>query len=210
MSTLIIARHGNTFAPGEPPRRVGAGTDLPLVDTGLAQGIVLGNALAKLDLIPSKIFCSELQRTQQTAEQACLAMDITVPITTDCRFNEIDYGVDENKTEDAVIARIGREAIQTWDAYNQVPPGWQVEPDAIKAHWQSFANEIIQQHPDETIMVVTSNGIARFAPCLLANESEFDAKYTRKIATGAFCELAFKQAWSVRRWNQRPHDIASP
>jgi transcriptional regulator GlxA family with amidase domain len=30
MTTLIIARHGNTFEDGETPRRVGARTDLPL------------------------------------------------------------------------------------------------------------------------------------------------------------------------------------
>ena len=39
MKRLIIARHGNTFRPGETPTRVGAGTDLPLVEETRARSI---------------------------------------------------------------------------------------------------------------------------------------------------------------------------
>ena len=39
MKTLIIARHGNTFRPGETPTRVGSRTDLPLVEEERGRGI---------------------------------------------------------------------------------------------------------------------------------------------------------------------------
>ena len=41
MTTLIIARHGNTFDKGDIPTRVGARTDLPLVEKGRAQAKAL-------------------------------------------------------------------------------------------------------------------------------------------------------------------------
>ena len=45
MTTLIIARHGNTFNPGDTPTRVGKHTDMPLVEKGEAQGRALGRYL---------------------------------------------------------------------------------------------------------------------------------------------------------------------
>ncbi len=40
--TLYIVRHGNTFEPDEPPRRIGRRTDLPLVESGRAKEDKLG------------------------------------------------------------------------------------------------------------------------------------------------------------------------
>ena len=39
---LLIARHGNTFQPDETPKRLGL-QDIPLVESGLAQGRALVN-----------------------------------------------------------------------------------------------------------------------------------------------------------------------
>ena len=60
MRTLIIARHGNTFRPGETPTRVGARTDLPLVEEERARGI--GLYLKKLGLIPTPAHCRTRRR----------------------------------------------------------------------------------------------------------------------------------------------------
>ena len=68
MKTLIIARHGNTFRPGETPTRVGAGTDLPLVEEERARGV--GKYLKNKGLIPSKIYAAPLRRTMETARLA--------------------------------------------------------------------------------------------------------------------------------------------
>ena len=48
MKTLIIARHGNTFAKGETPTRVGCHTDLELVEEERGRGV--GLYLKKLGL----------------------------------------------------------------------------------------------------------------------------------------------------------------
>ena len=56
MKRLIIARHGNTFRKDETPTRVGAGTDLPLVEEERARGI--GKYLKAKGLIPTKVFAA--------------------------------------------------------------------------------------------------------------------------------------------------------
>src|SRR5579862_7485718 len=102
---LLIARHGNTFGPGDTVRRVGI-TDLPLSDSGLQQGRNLGVYLRQNQLIPDVIFTSTLKRTLQTAEQAQLTMQTHVPVHPLMIFNEIDYGPDENQPEEYVVARV--------------------------------------------------------------------------------------------------------
>jgi 2,3-bisphosphoglycerate-dependent phosphoglycerate mutase len=131
--TLLVARHGNTFGPGDVVVRLGL-TDVPLVDSGLAQGRNLGFYLKENNLIPDVIFASKLKRTIQTAEQAQSMMQTTFPIQTLSMFNEIDYGPDENQPEDKVVARIGLEALKAWDSSAIVPKGWKVDPQKIIQH----------------------------------------------------------------------------
>lgn len=203
MTTLLIARHGNTFAPGEVPRRVGKNTDLPLVDSGLAQAKDLAEYLTEHKLLPDVIYCSQLQRTQQTARSIMALMQKKIPMIIRGVFDEIDYGIDENKTEAQLIERIGEPAINAWNKDSIVPDGWDVKPQRIRQQWTDFAEEIVEgRYAGGRIMVVTSNGIARFAPCLLDDEAAFDATYSRKIATGAVCQMEHLDGkWSVQKWD---------
>ncbi len=207
MSTrLLIARHGNTFAPGEIVRRVGT-TDLPLVESGLLQGYALGAYLKQERLIPDVIFTSTLQRTIQTAEQAQKAMGTQLPMENLSIFNELDYGPDENQPEENVVARLGKEALAAWEAQALVPSGWQVSPAEIITNWQHFAEHLRQQYQGKTCLVITSNGIARFAPYLTGDFAAFSAQYPIKIATGALCifmnELG-SSVWNCLGWNVKP------
>jgi 2,3-bisphosphoglycerate-dependent phosphoglycerate mutase len=204
MTTLIIARHGNTFEKGEIPRRVGCRTDLPLVESGRVQATAMGAWLKRAGLRPHPIYCSDLKRTQQTAELALSEAGYKEPIYPLSIFNEIDYGPDENKTEDDVIARIGTKAIADWDEKAVVPPGWNFNPADCIENWKNFAAHMIEDE-QECVMVVTSNGIARFAPYILPNFDDFAAQYPLKISTGAICVLSHDNGqWHVVGWNIRP------
>ncbi len=215
MTTLIIARHGNTFNKGDTPTRVGRDTDLPLVEKGERQAQALGRYLKDHNLIPDVAYSSNLQRTKKTAEIALKHAGITLPVYALDIFDEIDYGPDENKTEEDVIARIGSDAITQWDQNATVPDGWNVDPTQIKDDWHSFANQITKTHDvitntvldiDETILVVTSNGIARFAPYITNNFEEFSAKNNIKLKTGSLGILRFsKDKWQVKDWNIVPN-----
>jgi 2,3-bisphosphoglycerate-dependent phosphoglycerate mutase len=202
---LIIARHGNTFTKEQTPTRVGGRTDLPLVASGLEQGKKLGLYLKNNDLLPDVVFASKLKRTQQTAEQALSAMQLNINIIPDQRFNEIDYGPDENKIEDKVIARIGKQAIELWDKEAIVPQGWLVDPQQLIEQWLTFAETCVDHHKNQNILVVTSNGIARFAPYLTGDFAAFREKHNIKISTGALCILENEgDGWVVESWNIIP------
>jgi probable phosphoglycerate mutase len=203
---LLIARHGNTFGPGDTVIRVGT-TDLPLVESGLKQGYNLGLYLKQHQLMPDVIFTSELQRAVQTAEQAIRAMQIPVTIQPLSIFNEIDYGVDENQPEEKVLARLGADALKAWEAHATVPPGWRVDPNQIIKNWQLFSNRLKQEFSGKVILVVTSNGIARFAPYLTGDFDAFSAKHPIKISTGALCILQNEHnadVWQCLAWNIKP------
>jgi probable phosphoglycerate mutase len=187
-------------------RRVGT-TDLPLVESGLMQGQRLGAYLKENNLIPDVIFTSKLKRAIQTAEQAQSMMHTDLPIETLEIFNEIDYGPDENQPEDHVIARLGVEAMKAWETHAQVPNGWKVDPLDIIKNWQSFSARLTEEYPGKTILVVTSNGIARFSPYLTGDFAAFSAEHAIKISTGAFCVFEKRFAldtWNCLQWNVKP------
>ncbi len=214
MTTLIIARHGNTFNDTDTPTRVGAHTDLPLVEKGRKQAAALGLYLKENNLLPDAVYSSTLSRTKQTAEIALKSAGVINPVYALDIFDEIDYGVDENKCEADVIKRVGITAIQNWDKNAIVPDGWIVDPEEIIQNWNQFSNEISKTHDtitnnvmdiSENILVVTSNGIARFAPYITGDFEGFSDKYPIKLSTGALGVLKFSNdRWKVLDWNIRP------
>lgn len=213
---LFIARHGNTFDVGEIVRRVGKQTDLPLSRSGQAQAIQLANYLRARVPSLQQVFCSSLQRTQQTAyaiQQAFAPQPL--PLTIRPAFDEIDYGPDENQPEEQVIARLGQSALNAWDEHSIIPEGWRVDLPALRASWQQFGDEILQHSSPQTWLAVTSQGVARFAETLLHNprpEGKLDSHKlashklaSRKLATGALCHLRYQQdQWQLLSWNVRP------
>lgn len=208
---LLIARHGNTFGPDDVVTRVGK-TDLPLVDSGLEQGRQLGRYLAQENMQPDVIFTSSLRRTQQTAQKAQEAMGTQIAYQPLDIFDEIDYGPDENRPEEDVVARLGKAAIEAWDRDAQVPHGWHVDPAAIIANWKKFADDLLAGHAEQTVLVVTSNGIARFAPYLTGDFRAFLQQHKIKVSTGAlgiFEHNAVEKNWVCKGWNIKPKDFVS-
>lgn len=207
MSTrLLIARHGNTFGPHDLVTRVGT-TDLPLVESGLMQGRMLGAYLNENNLIPDVIFTSKLKRTIQTAEEMQHMMNMNLSIEPLSIFNEIDYGPDENQPEEIVKARLGSDAIKAWEMQAIVPDGWKVCPADIIHNWKKFALQLLQTYAGKTCLVITSNGIARFAPYLTGDFVAFSKQYPIKIATGALCIFEYsphKEVWDCIQWNIKP------
>lgn len=205
-TTLIIARHGNTFEKDETPRRVGLGTDLPLTAAGREQGRRIGAYLKTHSLLPDAVFVSELRRTQETARAALDEAGCACVPQAEALFNELDYGPDENKTEDEVTARIGAQALHDWDAHGLMPPDWAPGTDSITHGWLAFGERIRTAHAGGRVLVVTSNGIARFALHLTGDFAGFRRNHKLKIATGALAILrhADETGWRVEAWNVRP------
>lgn len=199
-TTLIIARHGNTFSEGQTPTRVGARTNIPLVESGEEQALRLGHHLKSVNLIPDAVFTSTLRRTVDTARLACVAMMCAAQNTPLPFLNEIDYGVDENKTEPDVRARLGDIALKEWDEVGIMPEGWSPRPEQIIADWKNFLTRCTTDYKDKINLVVTSNGIARFALKLAQNGDAFPLK----LSTGAYGVLKYDGNWVVTDWNIKP------
>ena len=106
-------------------------------------------------------------------------------------LREIDHGPDEDRTEEEVIARVGRAALAAWERDGTPPPGWRVDAEARLEAWRGFLAQA-----SGTTLVVTSNGAARFALLALAVAPA-------KIRTGAYGVLA-GEPWRVADWDRRP------
>lgn len=155
---FVIVRHGNTFESGEPPRRIGARTDLPVTAAGLAQAEALGAHFAAQGMTFAQVLVSPLARTRQTAAAILRHLPGALEAEPAQWLREIDHGPDENATEEAVQARIGAEALAAWDEQAVPPPGWQIDAEARIVAWRAlFASA------RKPVLLVTSNGAARFA-----------------------------------------------
>ena len=201
MTRIVICRHGNTFDKGDTVTRVGARTDLPLSISGINQARSLAEHFKpeKAGFEFKRAFCSSLLRTYQTAD-FILAQGHDVKALKTLEFlKEIDYGVDENKAEADVISRIGRNAIALWDEKAIPPDEWNVNPKDLILSWKSFLLE--QAEHEEDTLVVTSNGIARFA---IDAVDEIATDAPRKLRTAAYGIIDIENghskltAWDIR------------
>ena len=200
MARIYVIRHGNTFDKGDTVTRVGGRTDLPLSSSGQDQACALAEHFS--GLIFHAAFCSLLQRTRATA-RAIIGMRTGSPALLILPFlTEIDYGPDENQPEDKVIARLGEAVLTAWDEDATPPDGWLVDPKALKAAWADFLHRASRLDNDADILVVTSNGIARFLPDVIQNKPE---DLDRKLKTGAWGEVEITAGDArITGWNIRP------
>ncbi len=200
MARLFAVRHGNTFDPGDTVLRAGARTDLPLSVSGKAQAAALARHFAPTRFAAAA--CSPLLRTRETA-RAILAARTGAPALIVLPFlTEIDYGPDEGRPETEVVARLGEAALEAWDRDAILPPGWLADPDALREGWTALLRRAAQLPADAAVLVVTSNGIARFLTDVVDAVPE---GLGRKLKTGAFGEVLCTATDSrISAWNIRP------
>lgn len=204
MTDIYIVRHGNTFDKGDTVTRVGARTDLPLSSSGEVQASQLATHFyARVPDGFGAAYCSELQRTRQTAEAVLGAYDTPPDLRVLEFLREVDYGPDENQPEDRVIARVGEAALQAWDRDAVPPPGWDVSPEHLIAEWASLLNSLSGPNEWPPILIVTSNGIARFVlDAVIKVRCNLDSI---KLKTGAYGLIRSEiDGATLMEWNVRP------
>lgn len=199
--TVTIVRHGNTFEAGQQIRRIGARTDLPLVASGMDQALALGRDFAERGVVFDRVLAAPLRRTRGTVD-AILASQPQPPAVESADWlTEIDHGPDEGQPESQVAARIGQEALSAWDKSAQVPDGWIVDADRRIRGWQALWKSGLGK-----ILIVTSNGAARFA--LLSDErlrGQAAGLPSLKLRTGAYGSIV-RERGELRliAWDRRP------
>jgi probable phosphoglycerate mutase len=201
VTRLVIVRHGNTFEAGEPPRRIGARTDLPLTATGVAQAEALARHFAANGIAFDRVLSGELKRTLRTAQ----AIASGQPIETARFLTEIDHGPDEGLQESAVIERIGNDAITLWETKWVAPEGWEVGAQWRLLAWREFVERVAEELPNGTILLVTSNGAARFALAALGLKPG-ENRAGVKFRTGSYgvLEVGSGADFQLVGWDMRP------
>lgn len=203
---LIIARHGNTFEKGDVIRRVGARTDLPLTAEGKVQTRTLGEHLRETYGVPDTLFTGELARLEESTKQIAAAFSPAPPILRDSRFNELDYGIHDGMEEEAFIQLVGKERLTAWNTRGVPLKEWDLSQERLFQVWEDFSDELKSGAYGETVLVVTSNGIARFAGGLTGDFSRFCEEHSLKLSTGGYGVFALtsERTWEVEKWNIRP------
>ncbi|APL95328.1 histidine phosphatase family protein [Sphingobium indicum] len=196
MRRIFIIRHGNTFESSADARRIGARTDLPLVESGHAQAQRLAAWFAAQNLPIRRLHSGPLLRARQTA--AAIAAATGHPLDGPLPWlDEIDHGPDEGQPEAQVLARLGPEALAAWDERGIPPQDWKVDAESRIAAWKDW----FARKGEGADLLVTSNGAARFALLALGLPLA-----NLKLRTGAFGELAIEEGAGVHliRWDERP------
>lgn len=198
---VTIVRHGDTFDADEPVRRIGARTDLALVDSGIRQAQVLGMTFAERGLTFERALAAPLRRTRETIERI-LAHQVRPPsVETADWLMEIDHGPDEGELEKCVIARVGTDALAAWDANADAPDGWVIDADRRIEGWRS-----LWKAGQGQVLIVTSNGAARYA--LRSSETlreQASCLPSLKLRTGSYGQVVREQGvLRMVAWDQRP------
>ncbi|MFG1230447.1 histidine phosphatase family protein [Xanthobacter wiegelii] len=205
---LILARHGNTFGPGDEVVWVGARTDLPLVEKGIQQAEAVAAGLKAAGLVPARIYAGPLKRTAQTARivaEACGLPDEAVITAEELR--EIDYGSWEARSNDEIRAEVGDTPIDAWQKQSVWPEGfgWTPGEADVLAAWNRLVDIIRRDNAeDATILVVSSNGVYRLVAKMLGLPAA-----EAKMGTGTVSRLVIDaEGERIAGWNLDPARLA--
>ena len=144
---LYIIRHGQTKQNRE--KRLQGRSDLPLDETGEAQAVALGALFREKGIAFDRVISSPLCRAVQTAR---LAAGENVPLVTDDRLIEMDYGPYEGmdlKNPAPEVLEFFRDFV-----HNAAPPGMEPLPEIVR-RLGSLLEELAEESETSTILLST-------------------------------------------------------
>ena len=201
---LFIVRHGNTFLPGQKITRVGANTDVSLVESGILQAHDLGLYFRNENIFFDRVYCSSLVRTLKTAEIIIDYQRNKLNIEKKPLFDEIDHGEDEGKTDLEIVNRIGSQALMDWDSFGIIPNGWNVNEELRILGWKDFLTEHVKY---SNVLIVTSNGAARFIFKAINITGKIESLKLRTGAFGVITQKSEMEKIELVNWNLLPKDL---
>jgi broad specificity phosphatase PhoE len=201
---LILARHGNTFDPGDKVVWIGARSDPPLVAKGIQQARAIGRGLAESNLRPDVILAGPLRRTVETARLIADTIGYPVDaIRVDERLGEIDYGVWEGKSSDEICAEFGEDGLAAWQDRNEWPvaAGWQPSLAEMNVQIKRLFADVTEYSDDDIVLFVTSAILLRLIGGILKLSSP-------RMTTGRVAIVEIKNGhWNVFAWDMDPRSI---
>lgn len=172
MLNVYLLRHGETQYNADGNRYCGR-TDITLTDKGIAQAKAVAQQLQGKTI--DAVYSSPLKRANETAK---IASGNNLVIA-DQRLIEIDFGTWEGKKREEFVV----ENPALWNDWSADPAkaaagGTGENATEVVTRVDSFFNEMLQKHQDETILVVGHNGINRL---FMAHKLGMPLKNYRRI-----------------------------
>jgi phosphoserine phosphatase len=164
---VIILRHGqSTF--NSQGRIQGRSDGSVLTERGREDAQTTGKAFQGLKF--DRVYCSPLQRAQQTATAVLSCLEAEHNLQPDDRLLEIDLPLWENMLSSEVSEKYAAE-YRAWKEHPHELKMLLPQPDgsqkehfpvlALYAQATNFWEEILPQHQGQTILIVAHNGINR-------------------------------------------------
>lgn len=156
---LYVVRHGETIWNQE--KRVQGITDIPLTLEGIKNTEKLKDLVSTLNI--DVVISSPLSRARETAN---ILVDSKLPINTDDRIKERDWGMNEG----ALIDEVDR-----WDCWDVVLNTKVQNIECIQDFMyrvSSFIEEIKIKYKDKNVLVVTHSAVIRVIHYMLGNIPE--------------------------------------
>jgi probable phosphoglycerate mutase len=208
---LVLARHGNTFEPGEKVVWVGSRNDLALSSKGVEQAVELAEACKENGITFDTILSGPLLRTKDYANIVKNALKTGSTANIDRRLDEIDYGSWSGLTDEEVIERFGESAFKAWSRGGAWPQtgDWGSSPAKIVGEVKEFCSSMASKLANgRNVLAVTSNGRLKFFLTLIpsAFESAQEAD-TLKVKTGNVCVFSLNSGtdeYQCLAWNLAP------
>lgn len=162
---LYVVRHGETIWNVE--RKVQGITDIPLTDKGRSEAKELQDLISTLNI--DVVISSPLDRARETAK---ILIDSKLPINTDDRIKERDWGMNEG----AII-----DTVDTWDCWDVILNTKVQNIECIQDFMyrvSDFIEDIKLRYKDKNVLVVTHSAVSRVIHYLLGTIPE-DANLSR-------------------------------
>ena len=184
MTTLLLVRHGETDWNREGRWQGHSNTHLN--DLGREQAHRVAAELDGVDVV----YASDLARARETAE--IIAAELGLPVHVDARLRERSFGAWEGLTAAEIEADF-REQHLRWLAREGAGAD-DAEPfDAFGARVRSFLGEVVERHPDETVLLVAHGGSIRVIHALASGlDYVHDHRSILGVANCVVAKYAFR------------------
>ena len=156
---LYVVRHGETIWNAE--NRVQGVSDIPLTDKGRLDATLLKDLVKEINV--DVVIASPLDRAIETAE---ILTDGKLPINTDDRIKERDWGMNEGANIDEV---------DRWDCWDVILNTKVQNIESIQDFMyrvSSFLEDIKVRYKDKKVLVVTHSAVIRVIHYLLGTIPE--------------------------------------
>ncbi|MDN4072675.1 histidine phosphatase family protein [Fictibacillus terranigra] len=188
MTTIAFVRHGVTDWNAE--RRIQGIIDVPLNDQGRAQAQALASRFEKehWDLL----FTSQLTRARETG--SIIGQALGIPVHTDKRIREVNFGRLEGTNEQDRIKRWGTD-------WSKLEHGKEKKEQVLK-RGNEFLENLVEQHQGRKIIVVSHGTFIRaMLKGLLASD-----EYNGSLVNTSVSMLHHKeQKWACSLFNCDAH-----